>query len=67
MQGRIRERDAALVEVVAHGNLSAEGITAAVQVHFVVLVIACLYQHRHMQFGAADGIDDAHLEAEVGQ
>ena len=67
MQGGIREGDAILIEVVADGNLAAEGIAAAVEVHLVVLIVAGLYQHRYVQFGTTDGIDDAHLVAEIRQ
>ena len=67
VQCGVGERNAILIEVVAHRNLATEGIAAAVQVNLVVLIVAGLHQYRHMQFGTTDGIDDADFEAEVGQ
>ena len=61
------EGNAILIEVVADGNLAAEGVTATVKVHLVVLIVTSLHQHGDVQVGIADGIDDANLETEVGQ
>lgn len=63
----VGEGDAVLVEVVAHRYLAAEGVASAVEVHLVVLVVACLHEYGHVEFGAADGVDDSYLEAEIGQ
>ena len=67
MQRGVGKRNAVLIEVVANGYLAAECITAAVEIDLVVLVVAGLYEHRHVQVGTADGIDDAHLVAEIRQ
>ena len=66
MQCGVRKGNAILIEVVAHTDLTAEGITTGVEVDLVVLVVASLYQYRHVQVGVADGIDDTDLVAEVG-
>ena len=67
MQRGIRKGDAILVQVVAHGNLTAKSITTTVKVNFVVLVVASLYQDRYVQVGNGNGIDDTNLKAEIGQ
>ena len=67
MVSGVSERYAALIEVVAHGYLTAESVATAVKVNFVVLVVTGLYQYRHVQLGAAYGVDDAYLEAEIRQ
>ena len=65
--GTAFKRNAILIEVVAHADLTAEGIAARVKIHLVVFVIAGLHHDRHVQVGIADGIDDANLKAEVRQ
>ena len=65
MESGVSERNTVLIEVVANGNLAAEGIPAVVEVHLVVAVIASLHEYRHIQVSFLDGIDDADLETEV--
>ncbi len=58
-------RDAVLLHVVAGRHLAAEAIAAIGDLHVVGAVGRRLHQHRHLQRGVADGIDDAALLAEV--
>ena len=67
MQLRIGEGNTILIEVVANRNLATEGVTTAVEIHLVVLVVASLHQYGHVELGASNGVDDTHLEAEVRQ
>ena len=67
MQGGIGEGDAVLIEVIADGDLATEGVTTRIEIHFVVLIVASLYHHGHVEVGITDGIDNTNLETEVGQ
>ena len=67
MKGGIGKGDTILIEVVAYRDLPAESITAAVEIHLVVLVITSLHQDGDVQLRIVDGIDDTDLEAEVRQ
>ena len=48
-------------------HLSAEAVAAIGDLHVVGAVRRGLHQHRHLQGGVADGVDDAALLAEVRQ
>ncbi len=61
------EGDAILIEVVADRNLAAEGIATAIQINLVVVVVAGLNEHGHIEFGTEDGVDDTNLIAEIGK
>ena len=61
------EGDAILIEVIADRNLAAESIATAIQINLVVVVVAGLNQHGHIEFGTEDGVDDANLIAEIGK
>ena len=56
-----------MIQIVTNRNLTAKSITAAVQIHLVVLVVTSLYQNGDIQIGHADSIDDSNLKAKVGQ
>ena len=60
-------RNAVLHQVVAGGHLSAEAVAAIGDLHVVGAVRRGLHQHRHLQCGVADGVDDAALLAEIRQ
>ena len=59
--------DAVLHHVVARAHFSAEAVAAHGDGHVVGAVGRGLHQHRNLQPGQADGVDDAALFAEVGQ
>ena len=59
--------DAILIEVVADRDLAAEGIATAVEIDLVVVVVASLHKHGHIEFGTEEGVDDANFIAEVGE
>ena len=63
----VREGNAVLVEVVADGQLAAEGVAAVERVELVQLVVAGLHEDGHAQLGELQGVDHAELIAEVGQ
>ena len=67
VEGGVGEGNAILIEVVADGNLSAESITALVERHLVVLVVAGLYQNGYAEVGHRNSVDDANLETEIRQ
>jgi hypothetical protein len=56
-----------LIQVVADGYLTAEGITATGGRQFVYAVRKGVYQNRHVQARELDCVDDAKFIAEVGE
>ena len=62
-----RVGNAVLHQVVAGAHLAAEAVAAGGDGHGVGAVGRGLHQHRDLEAGEADGVDDAALFAEVGQ
>ena len=62
-----REGDAGLLEVVADGDLAAEGVAAAGDAEGVKVVGVGLNEDRDVQTGEFDRVGDAFFVAEVGE
>ena len=59
--------DAVLHHVVAGAHFAAEAVAARGDGHVVGAVGRSLHQHRNLQAGEANGVDDAALFTKVGQ
>ena len=64
---RVREGYAQLIEVVADGELAAEGVPPVGHVQLVEVVVAGLHQHGHLQAGELYGVRHGRLLAKVRQ
>jgi hypothetical protein len=65
MERREGKRNAVLIEIVADGNFSAEGVAAMVKVDLVVGVVASLHEYRDAEVRSVDGVDYTNFETEV--
>jgi len=61
------EGNSVLVEIVADGNLSAEGIAAIFEGHFFRIVAEGMDEDRDVEFGELDAVGDASFVTEVGE
>ena len=67
MQRGVGKGDAILIEVVANRYFTAERIASAIQIHFIVIIVAGLNHDGHVEISIADGIDDTDFKTEVWQ
>ncbi len=59
--------NAVLAQVVADGNLAAEGVAPAVEAELIEIVGARLHQNRNMRLGQPDGVGDSLFIAKIRQ